>query len=95
MVNYKMENGQRIPLTEQEQVEYDKQQAAWPAEQAAEQAQAALPDLPTQVAQMAAALVTAGIALPDTVVAAANAHLATIGQPSIAVSTVQGVKTLG
>lgn len=37
MVEYKMVDGESVPLTEQEQAEYDSRQAAWPSQYAAQQ----------------------------------------------------------
>ena len=85
----KMENGELIEMTDDEQADYDARQAAWPPIQADAIAQAALPDLATQVAHLTAFVVD-GTALPAEMLTAANAKLESIGQPAI--GTLQAVK---
>ncbi len=93
MVDYKMENGVRLPLTVEEQAEHDALAAALPAYQVAQKAIVNVPDLATQILTLLVAknVVTtddiAGHLTPD-VLETVNGKLEAAGAMAITAETV-------
>ncbi len=95
MTQYKMENGQRVPLTAQEQADYDAQQTAWAAgtsDRAAAIAAQIAADPLTQIAHLTAALVSNNVIssdnLPAPMITSVNATLTALGSSEIAIPVV-------
>lgn len=78
-----MVDGISLPLTQSEQSEHDARATAWAAGAADRDAKASLPDLATQVAHLASALVSKGVLqstdLPQPVLEVVNNKLLSMG----------------